>query len=643
MNRDFMQLRTFVLLGVSAFGAVLHAEVQGEGIRDTTHMSEVMVTSTRGTTDIRNRSLIVTSIGNEKLEENFRSSVLPTVVEQTPGFFATSRGILGNGVNTGAGELSLRGVGGGARLLVMIDGQPQYAGLMGHPMTDMYQTMMAERVEVYRGPVSMYYGSNAMGGAVNIITRQMNQEGSKTSVRLQGGSYGTAQAEAVSRYRRGDFSGVAGAQYQRTDGHRADSRFKQFGGFVRLGYEFSENWKAVANANVTRFSSSNPGPSYAPLLDNDAWITRGLVDASLTNKYRSTEGSLRAYYDFGHHKIDDGYGASASPRTYHYTADDYMTGVAWHQSAHFFQGNTVTVGLDWQHLGGSAWNQDKQTGNRTYLTKDAKGNLQRSQHVDNVGTYVDFRQDVFKWLTVDAGLRVDWHSVVGAELVPQGSLAVRPTHHAEVKAIVSKGFRNPVIRDMYMFPPANADLLPERMMNYELAYTQTIASNLRLGANLFYIKGENLINKIFVNGRPRNVNTGDFQNWGFELSADYRVGKHWSLNANYSYLDMQTPIVGAPKSKLYVGVNYRSERWKVATGLQNISGLYIATASAAGQQASNGTKENYTLLNTTVSYKVCPLLTIFAKGENLLAQQYQTYDGFYMPKATFMGGVALDF
>ena len=302
----------------------------------------------------------------------------------------------------------------------------------------------------------------------------------------------------------------------------------------------------------------------------------------------------------------------------------------------FFKGNTVTVGLDWQHFGGSAWNADKLTGLKTYLVKDAEGNIVESQHADEVGTYVDFRQDIWKWLTVDAGLRVDWHSVVGTELVPQGGLSFHLTRDADIKALVSKGFRNPVIRDMYMFPPATTDLKPERMMNYELAYTQRIAGKAHVGVNLFYIKGENLINTVRVGGRPRNVNTGDFENWGLELSADYAINSRWSLNGNYSFLRMRTPITGAPEGKLYIGGKYQDRKWTVTAGLQNISGLYIAAGD-------NPQKENFTLLNASVSYKVLRWLSVFAKGENLLAEKYQTYEGYFMPKATFMGGVSLDF
>ena len=628
-----MQIRTFLLLASCVAGLSLQAE---ETLRDTTRMDEVVVTGTRNATDARHLPFTVTSISNETLNENYRSSVLPTVMEQTPGLFTTSRGMLGYGVNNGAGNIKVRGVGSGAQLLVLIDGQPQYAGLMGHPIPDVYQTLMTEKVEVLRGPASLLYGSNAMGGVVNIITRQMNQDGCKTNIRLQGGSYGTFQADGVNRLRSGKFSSVVGAQYQRSDGHRPDSKFEQFGGYVKLGYEFSEYWKAFADANVTHFNASNPGPVSAPLLDNDARITRGLASISLSNDYGRTSGTLRLFCDWGHHNIDDGYNIGGTPRTALYKHDDYIAGITWYQSAHLFEGNTVTVGVDWQHFGGSAWNADKLTGAKTYLVKDEEGNIVENQHADEVGTYIDFRQDICKWLSVDAGLRVDWHSVIGTELVPQGGLSFHPTAGADIKALVSKGFRNPIIREMYMFPPATTDLKPESMMNYELAYTQRIGSRARIGANIFYIKGKNLINTVRVGGRPRNVNTGDFENWGLELSADYIINKYWSVNGNYSFLRMDTPIEGAPEGKLYLGVTFHKDCWTVSVGQQNISGLYIATGA-------DPQKENFTLLNATVGFKALPWLTAFVKGENLLAERYQTYAGYPMPKATFMGGVSLDF
>ncbi len=206
---------------------------------------EVVVTGTRNETDIRHLPMTISVVDRKQLESNYQPSVLPTLTEQVPGLFTTSRGIMGYGVSTGAaGGMSLRGIGGSptAGLLVLIDGHPQYMGLMGHPIADAYQTMMTERVEVLRGPASVLYGSNAMGGVINIVTRQMKEEGSKTDIQAAYGSYNTLQTEVTNRLKRGRFSSIVTGSYNRSDGHRPDMDFEQYGGYAKLGYDFNDRW-----------------------------------------------------------------------------------------------------------------------------------------------------------------------------------------------------------------------------------------------------------------------------------------------------------------------------------------------------------------------------------------------------------------
>lgn len=218
--------------------------------RDTLNMGktheidEVVVTGTRNETDVRHLSQTVTVVDRSKIDRSLQSSLLPVLTEQVPGLFVTARGIMGYGVSGGAaGSISLRGLSGGtARLMVMIDGHPQYAGIFGHPIADAYQSFLAERVEVLRGPASVLYGSNAMGGVINIVTRKMQGDGVKTNVRAGYGSYNTLETELTNRIRKGRFSSVVSGSYNRTDGHRPDMGFEQYGGYAKLGYEMTDNW-----------------------------------------------------------------------------------------------------------------------------------------------------------------------------------------------------------------------------------------------------------------------------------------------------------------------------------------------------------------------------------------------------------------
>ena len=204
------------------------ADTAGKVLTDT--LSEVVVTGTRNETDIRHLPMTVSVVDRPVIEYSNVPSLLPVLTEQVPALFITSRGIMGYGVSEGAaGTISMRGLSGGSgQVMVLIDGHPQYMGMFGHPISDAYQSLMAERVEVLRGPASVLYGSNAMGGVINIVTRRMEQDGVRTNINAGYGSWNTVQTELTNRVRYKGFSSIVSASYNRTDGHRADMGFEQY-------------------------------------------------------------------------------------------------------------------------------------------------------------------------------------------------------------------------------------------------------------------------------------------------------------------------------------------------------------------------------------------------------------------------------
>ena len=283
--------------------------------------------------------------------------------------------------------------------------------------------------------------------------------------------------------------------------------------------------------------------------------------------------------------------------------------------------------MDYQHIYGNAYYTSKQTGE----VLDTPNKQSGKSHRNEIAGYVDFRQDLARWLTIDAGLRLDHHSVTGTEWIPQAGIVVRLIETGEIKAMASKGFRNPTMREMYLYPPSNEELEPERIWNYELSWRHSLGA-FHYGANLYYIKGDNMIQTV----NRKNVNTGEIENYGAELEAEYRIDSHWSVNTNHSLLHMEHPVIAAPTYKGFLGANYNCCRWMVVAGLQYISGLY----TAVGDQEQ---KEDFCLLNASVTYNVAKGLSLWLRGENLLAQSYEINLGYPMPRATFMVGINWNF
>lgn len=608
--------------------------------QDTTsvELDNVVVTGTRDAADVRHLPMTVTVVGREKLTENERPNIMPTLTEQVPSLFTTSRGLLGYGVSGGgSGSISLRGISAGSgQLLVLIDGHPQYQGVYGHPIADSYQTLMAERVEVLRGPASMLYGSNAMGGVINIVTRGMKENGVRTNISLGAGSWGTFQAEASNQVRSQRFSSTVAVQYQRSDNHRPNMAFEQYGGYLKLAYDICEHWNVFADGNITRFNASNPGTTDEPMLEADQWITRGAVALGVENKYEKTNGRLSVYDNFGIHKINDGYKAvGGTPQTDLFRSKDYLLGISWFQTFNLFTGNHITTGVDYQHIYGRAWYTNRHTGEEVTEGQRIRMKQAGQSRRNEIACYIDVRQNLFSWLTLNAGVRIDHHSVSGTEWIPQGGIVVRPLSNGEIKAMVSKGFRNPSMREMYLYPPSTEELEPERMMNYELSWKHRLLDNaVTYGINLFYLKGDNMI--VTNTAVRRNENTGEIRNYGAELEAVWRINEHWSLNTNHSWMHMKNPILSVPEYKGYVGASYRCSKWSVSAGLMQLAGLYTATGDKEQ-------KECATLFNATIGYQLVKNLNLWVKGENLFAQRYETYAGYPMPRATFMGGVNVNF
>ena len=445
------------------------------------------------------------------------------------------------------------------------------------------------------------------------------------------GSYNTQKYMVNNGYNVGNFSSFVSINHDRTDGHRPNSDFQITNGFANLGYRFNDVYQLRGDVSLAKYKFQNPGETFNPIFDNKMDIWRGTSSIALENQYEKMSGAIRLFYNWGNHEINDGYYTGEDPQNYLFRSTDRNLGVLFYESFRLFEGNNFTVGIDYKNWGGHAWNQmNDGSADQEIIDKS----------VNEVAGYVIMQQDFFNKLGVNAGVRYEHNSSFGGAWVPQAGLTYRPFEGNVWKASLSKGFRSPNIRELYMFKPKNPDLKPENMMNYEISVGQSFLDG-RLSAEVtaFYIDGKDMIRTAMIDGNPLNVNTGEFTNKGIEAEVKYQILQNLSFTTNYSFLDQSDPIAGAPKHKFYAGATYLPGRFSFHLAVQSIFDLY--TDEACTKQ------EDYTVLNARATYHFGKNpdkgLNIFVKGENLTATRYSINDGFPMPKATFMGGIDVTF
>jgi iron complex outermembrane receptor protein len=605
-----------------------------EKVDSLVRLQEVIVSANKIQVNRNNIPLTISIIGREQIEASSESALLPVLSQHIPGLFVTQKGITGFGVSEGAaGTVNVRGVGGGNKVLMLFDGQPQWAGVFGHALPDTYVASDVERVEVIRGPGSLLYGSNAMGGVVNVITRRHKQEGRRTQVRVMYGSYNTQKYMINNGYNRNKFSSFVSLNHDRTEGHRVHSDFQMTNGFVNLGYALNEHFKWKGNVSIAKSKYQNPGKIDEPIWDNKMDILRGTASMALENHHQKFSGAIQLFYNWGNHQINDGYRTGEAPSNYLFRSNDHNIGVLLYESFRLFKGNLFTVGVDYKNWGGHAWND---------YTNGTKSDLV-NKTVNEIAGYGIMQQTLGDKITLNAGIRYEYNSVYGKEWVPQGGFTLHLLKGNVIRGLITKGFRSPNIREMYMWGAANSDLSPESMINYEVAIGQSFLSgDLFTELTAFLIDGKDMIYSVSVNGdnRPpfQNRNIGSFLNKGIEFETRYRIMSDLELNMNYSYLHMSNPIPGAPAHKLYGGVTYSPGRFTLNVHVQSIFDLYTDTSCTK--------QEDFTTLNAKVAYRFGHPdkgLNLFVKGENLTATRYEINEGFPMPKAIFMGGIDITF
>lgn len=598
------------LVGLAAVGGLL-AGPGGVSPAGEIELEEVVVydfpdSSVAG----REASSSITIIDREEIEESGAVNVFDLISGRVPGVLVDERGIFSYGAGTGAaGNLNIRGLGGSpnTQVLVLLDGQPTTMGLFGHPIPDAYPLEGVERVEILRGSHSLHYGDGALGGVVNIVTRRLApEEGLATRVTAGGGEYQSYQAGITHAGTVEDFSYSATLLRRETEGHRPNSGFRGWNGYLKAGWRFSENWQAVLNGWGTDFTVEDPGPVNEPRDDDIREVTRGGAGLTLYNTYEETRGALTIYGQRGKHNFT-GYED--------WKSTDTTAGLTAYQLVDLFPDNRLEVGGDIQRAGGRGEQPEAGLDIGKY-------------HQIRGGIYLDDGHTLGEALTLQAGLRLAAAEHDKARLLPRFGSRYLLTDSTVLHGQVARGYRSPSIRELYMFPPSSLDLEPEEAWSSDLGVRQHFGDLLALDLTGYYIDAENLV----VYRPPEAQNTGGLVNKGIELAAVFTPVDWFEMLASYTYLDQNHRIAGLAPQVL---------KWINRFAWNDLS-LQSATTVVGGLRLSAEEEENFAVTDLQISYRFEPAAFTF-KVNNLFNESYQMVEGYPLPGRWLWGEVSVDF
>ena len=582
------------------------------------YFNPIIKTATKIDGAQRDLAASISLIDGAKLDLAPTNAVLDIVKTHVPGLYVTEWGVMGFGVaGEAAGKISIRGMGGGANthVLILRNGRPDFMGLMGCTIADEFSTDGVERIEVIRGPGSFLYGTNATGGIINIISKKVRKPGYQTNISSGYGTYYSHKLFASHGGKIGNFDYYLTAANRKTDGHRddANSYYEAEHYTVHLGYALGNNTTIAMNSSLANINLNDPGQVTSPKFTDWYDMRRYGGDLTLVHQSRLGESHLKLHGNFGRHKFFDGW-----------RSHDRTLGFMVYQNTKPWQDNTTTIGFDYKRYGGDAIDTSTDYG-EFFITEYAP--------------YIHVQQLLLKRLILSAGLRVEHHELYGNEVLPKAGLVYHLFESTALRLSAAKGFRSPSIRELYFWLPANEELDPDRMWNYEIGLSQHVGRRMNIDVALFQSEGENLIQ--FSAPPPKWINSGEYTHTGYEIMFNWLPVDDLELGASWTKLDLSEGVYNTPGKKATVYANYQIGRLKFYGNLVHIRDWF--GAEFKGPRAILHPMDDYTVINLSARVAIFKGIGFKATLKNALNVEYQSMYGYPMPGRHMFFDIIYDF
>lgn len=504
---------------------------------------------------------------------------------------------------------------GDERVLVLVNGRRVNfdVGTMSRASYDLNQipdVSLIERIEVVKGHGGALYGSDAVGGVVNIITKKMDHSYGKVSM-----GFGSQQARdakamytikegktgvmvAASKYKQGyyKYKDVADNSTKRWPG---DTKFENEKVSLKIAQELTETSNLEVGydfskySGISQYSVTSPWPS--------------LIDKKTNNIYMK--------YDWLMNDTDQGY-LQVYRNKYEYDnfgkIDEKVTGFEAQQAISTAENNKLVVGASY---------------------RSSHVNAVTASYNDKINNKALFVSDQWEFApnwTLDAGVRYDKHSTAGSKTTWSAGLNKKFDENSHAYFNWGQVFKAPTLDDLYYYNDSkyesygNPNLKPEKGDTWTIGYGTKIADKTSINISYFQSKLEDAIDwdtTYSDNGSVSIVRNVDKQKKnGMEVSVGHELNDNWNLEASYTYIRVKNNDQGSGyvRDANYIpnmyrfGVRYHDDLWN--------ADLFLRGGSGADKSAYVDSK--YMTLDMSVAYKATKDLSFYAKGYNLFNKAY---------------------
>ena len=608
----------FAVKAATACAALLGAPAMAEETRD-----DMVVTANRVETESEKIGSAVTIITAEQIDRSQKATVAE-VLRDVPGLSVSQTG--GTGRTT---AIRIRGAEAYHTKLI-VDGIDLSDPSRSQPSYDFGNLMSAdiERIEVVRGPQSLLYGGDAVGGVIAITTRKG-----------QGKPRVTANAEIGSAHTYSVGSSVSGSQdrvsyaigvnHFQTDGISAASKrtgndendpYRNDSVTARLGIKLTDIWDAEASGRYMRAK-----------VDYDDWTTRAVDDS---DSMRSTERSGRLATNLtlfgGRLRNTVAYSVMESER-------DIDNGRSfWGDRYSFFDGESQKL----EYQGTAKLAPDNHTivfGAENKQDSTKQSNL--AKDVTDNGYYADYQFSPLDSLFLTMGGRLDDHETFGTHDTYRGTAAYLVDATAtRLHGSYGTGFRAPSLYELFHPTYGNKALKPEESRGWDAGVEQQLLDGrAAIDVTWFDNRIQNLIQ--WSNNFYRNIASARAR--GAELGGHFDVTQDLRLNATYTFTDSRNNTNGQmlarrPKNQASFGA-----AWKPLEGVTT-----DATMRAVGRQYDSATSNyvgGFVTFDLAASYQLTEWAKVYGRVENLLNKQYEEVDTYGAPGRMVFVGVKGEF